>query len=145
MRGILLEGAVSARRAIGFGDHPEVALIFQYAAVALPDDRVVVDKQDRNVFCLQSHHGQPRQAAIGIVAATFRPCVARAIESEPPTAAILSRIPVRPKPADCATQTASPPPSSSTLIRREFSAPPRRSLRHRITRDATWRRGVARQ
>jgi hypothetical protein len=36
-----------------------------------------------------------------MVAATLRPWLARAIDREPPTAATLSRIPVRPKPADC--------------------------------------------
>ena len=30
----------------GFGDHLEVALSFQHAPVTLPDDGVIVDKQD---------------------------------------------------------------------------------------------------
>ena len=56
------------------------------------------------------------------MAATLTPPVARAMESEPPSAATLSRIPVSPKPADCATLAASPPPSSSTRISSVFSA-----------------------
>src|SRR5689334_12431769 len=116
------EGAIRARGAVRFRDHAKVALIFQYAPVALPDDRVVVDQQDRDAVCLQSRHASTtsRQAASGIVAATLRPRVARPIDSEPPTAATLSRIPARPKPADCATFAASPPPSSSTQISSAF-------------------------
>src|SRR6202012_1924974 len=55
VRGMLLERAVRARRVMGFGDHAEVALMFQYAAVALPDDRMIIGEQDRNFFCLRSH------------------------------------------------------------------------------------------
>jgi hypothetical protein len=43
---MLLESDIGARRAVGFGDHAKVTLVFQDAAVALSDDRVVVDQQN---------------------------------------------------------------------------------------------------
>ena len=97
---MLFESAISARRAVSFGHDAEVALVLQYTAVTLPYDRMIVDEQDRNFLCPQSHHSQQCQAAIGMVAATLRPWLARTIDRDPPTAATLSRIPVRPKPAD---------------------------------------------
>ena len=42
-----LERAVSADGVVGLGDHAEVALVFQDAPITLPDDRMVVDQQDR--------------------------------------------------------------------------------------------------
>ena len=46
IRGMGLEGAVGARRAVGLGNYAEVALMVEDAPVALADDRVVVDQQD---------------------------------------------------------------------------------------------------
>jgi hypothetical protein len=31
--------------------------MLQYTAIALSDDWMIVDEQDRNFFCLYSHHG----------------------------------------------------------------------------------------
>ena len=49
------------------------------------------------------HRSCRPHAASGIVAATLRPRLAGRIDSEPPSAATRSRMPVRPKPADCST------------------------------------------
>src|SRR3954454_2693303 len=51
-----LEGAVGSRGAVGFGDHAKVALMFQHAPVALPDDRMIVDQQDRDSLLLCDAH-----------------------------------------------------------------------------------------
>ena len=56
--------------------------MFQYAAVALPDDRMHRRRAGSNFFCLAKPWANSRQAAIGIVAATLRPRAARAIERE---------------------------------------------------------------
>src|SRR5690349_18762037 len=115
------ERAVGGRGIVGLGDDVEIALVLQDAPVALPDDRMVIDQQDRDALGLGNGH--VHQAASGIVAATLTPRLARAIDSEPPSAATRSRTPVRPKPSDCSTLAASPPPSSSTRISSAFSAP----------------------
>src|SRR5215470_7781402 len=140
-----LEGTIGFRCVVGLGHHMQAALAFQNAAIALPDDRVVVDQQHRYAFCLELRHlCSERYAASGIVAATLRPRGAGAIDSEPPAAVTRSRMPIKPKPADCVTRLASPPPSSSMRIRSAFSSPLRRSMRNRISRAVLWRSALVR-
>src|SRR5664279_2455755 len=130
-----LEGGVGGRCAVRFGDHAEIALMLQHPPVALSHDWMIVDQQDRDAWLRRDGHGgNGNYAAIGMVAATLRPRRARAIDSDPPSAATRSRIPVSPKPADCVTLAASPPPSSSTQMSRVFSLPVRRSIRSEISR-----------
>ena len=54
--GVRLECAVGVGGVVGFGDHAEIALVFQDAPVALPDDGMVVDQQDRNAWGLRGSH-----------------------------------------------------------------------------------------
>jgi hypothetical protein len=53
-----LEGAIGIRGVVGFRDDVEVALAFQHAAVALANNRVIVDQQHRDACCCDlAHHG----------------------------------------------------------------------------------------
>jgi hypothetical protein len=52
----VFERAVSGGGVVGLGDHAKIALVFQDAPIALPDDGMVVDQQDRNALGLGSGH-----------------------------------------------------------------------------------------
>src|SRR3569833_1533834 len=85
------------------------ALAFQKAAVTFPDDRVVINHQDRRLA-----HEYDSAPTTGITAAMRIPALVRPMHKLPPSAAIRSRIPSMPLPGDRLSISASPPPSSST-------------------------------
>src|SRR5258706_3953710 len=109
-------GLIGTCRIGGLGDDGNAFMLFKKPAVSLTHDRVVIDKHDADIS--RPHDAGPAVFAIGIVTLRMRPFSGLDTTLiSPPSASVLSRIPIspRPKPASPLILCANPAPSSSTV------------------------------